>query len=115
MANTTRRQYSPEFKAKIVQEVLQGEKTIAQLAAEHGIHPNIITKWRSAALQAMPHAFDEPTQKILAAVKAEHEKEKEALYAEIGRLSTKLSWLEKKAKAVGLPLDPPGHGGVGHA
>ena len=46
----------------------------------------------------MPNAFDEQgrTQDQVTALKAEHEKEKEQLYAEIGRLTTELNWLKKK-------------------
>jgi putative transposase len=36
---TMRRKFSPEEKAQIVQEILKEEKSISQLASEHGIHP----------------------------------------------------------------------------
>ena len=36
-------------------------------------------------------------QKRVAQLTAEHDKEKERLYAEIGRLTTQLNWLKKKA------------------
>jgi transposase-like protein len=101
-----RKKYSPQFKSEVVQEVLAGEKTLAQIASERSIHPNVITKWRAAALNAMPKAFDEQTEKVLNHLKAQHEKEKEELYAQIGRLSTQLRWLEKKARSVGIAWDP---------
>ena len=34
-----RRNHSPEFKARMALEVLRGEKTLAQLAALHDVHP----------------------------------------------------------------------------
>jgi len=34
----TRKQYSPEFKLKVVLEILKGEKTATQLAGEVGVH-----------------------------------------------------------------------------
>src|SRR5579883_2314042 len=49
-----RKHYTPAFKAHIVQEALAGERTLAQIAAQHGLHPHLITKWKHAALQAMP-------------------------------------------------------------
>ena len=96
-----RRQYTAAFKAQVVQEAMAGEKMLSQLAVEHGIHPNLITKWRQAAITAMPTAFDEEGKgaEHLAALKAEHEREKEALYAEIGRLTTQVNWLQKKITA----------------
>lgn len=38
--NGLRNNYSPEFKANIVWEILREEKSVAQIAAEHGIHPH---------------------------------------------------------------------------
>jgi putative transposase len=52
-----RKHYSPAFKAQVVQEVLADEKSLGQIAAQHGIHPNIISKWKRAALQSMSAAF----------------------------------------------------------
>jgi putative transposase len=93
-----RKHDTPAFKTQVVQEALAGERTLAQLAAQYGIHPNLITKWKRAALHAMPSAFTEnaPLEAQLAALQAEHEREKEALYAEIGRLTTQVHWLQKK-------------------
>ncbi|MHB8184425.1 MAG: transposase, partial [Candidatus Desulforudaceae bacterium] len=34
-----RKRYPSSFKAQIVLEILKEEKTISQLASEHGIHP----------------------------------------------------------------------------
>jgi hypothetical protein len=42
----------------------------------------------------------------VAALQAEHEREKERLYAEIGRLTTQVSWLQKKI-AAGSAADAP--------
>lgn len=95
-----RKHYSPTFKAQVVQEVLAGEKSLRQIAAQYGIQPNMIGKWKRAALEAMPSTFDEEsqlqTQAQMAALKAHHEKEKEELHAEIGRLTMQVNWLQKK-------------------
>ena len=96
---TPRKHYSPTFKAQVVQEVLEGNRTIAQIASDHGIHPNNITKWKRAALKAMPDSFDERNDKQIKALIERYEREKEELYAQIGRLTTELRWLEKKSEA----------------
>ncbi len=97
-----RKHYPPAFKAQVVQEILAGERPLAQIAAHHGVHPNMISKWKRAALRAMPSAFTDtiPLEAQIEALKAEHEREKEQLYAEIGRLSTQVRWLQKKIAAV---------------
>ena len=40
----TRKRYTPTFKAQVVRELLKEEKTLAQLAAEHGVHPTQLIK-----------------------------------------------------------------------
>jgi transposase-like protein len=55
--NGLRNQYSPEFKANIVREILREEKSVAQIAAEHGIHPHQLYQWRDIALQGLPTLF----------------------------------------------------------
>jgi transposase len=96
---TPRKHYSPAFKAQVVQEVLEGNRTIGQIASNHGIHPNNITKWKRAALKAMPDSFDERNDQQIKALIERYEREKEELYAQIGRLTTELRWLEKKSEA----------------
>jgi transposase-like protein len=89
-----RKRYSPTEKAQIVLEALQEEKTLAQIAAEHKVHPNQISKWKTEALQGLPNLFtneDRATRRLEAA----HERELQDLYAEIGRLTTQLGWLKK--------------------
>jgi len=106
---TIRKHYTPAYKAQVVQEALAGERTLAQIAAQHGVHPNLITKWKRAALQAMPTAFTDnaPLEAQITALQAEHEREKEALYAEIGRLTTQVHWFQKKIAAGGAASGPP--------
>ena len=40
---TTRKIHTATFKAQVVQQVLREDKTLAQIAAQHGIHPNQIS------------------------------------------------------------------------
>ena len=46
----TRRRFTGEFKAKVALEALQGQRTIAELATRHELHPNVITQWRRQAI-----------------------------------------------------------------
>ena len=91
-----RKRFTASQKAAIILEALKEEKTIAQIAAENGIHPNQIHKWKKQALEHLPQLFEEDRQGEKAQ-KAEHERQVNELYAEIGRLSAQLSWLEKKS------------------
>ncbi|WP_371865511.1 IS3 family transposase [Dictyobacter alpinus] len=96
MQKQKRKQYTAAFKAKIVKEILREEKTVSQLSAEYEIHSSQLYKWRDQALAGLPGLFDEQSEKALAEKEIAWEREREALYAEIGRLTTEKLWLEKK-------------------
>ena len=100
MQKKKRKQYTAELKAKVVKEMLREEKTVGQLAAEYEVHSNMLYRWRDQALVGLPGLFSDQSAQELAEKEAEWEKEREALYAEIGRLTTQVTWLEKKSRAV---------------
>ena len=52
-----RRQYSSELKTKVALAAIRGDGTIAELASRYKIHPNMITKWKRAALDSMKEGF----------------------------------------------------------
>ena len=52
-----RRQYSAELKAKVALAAIRGDGTIAELASRYKVHPNMITKWKRAALDSMKEGF----------------------------------------------------------
>ena len=91
-----RRRLSASQTAAIVLEALKEEKGVAQIAAENGIHPNQIHKWKKQALENFSQLFEDERQGEKAR-EAEHDKQLHDLYAEIGRLSAQLSWLKKKS------------------
>ncbi len=80
----TRKQYSAEFKAKVVREVLHEAKPLSQIAAAYGVY--VVTQRRDQALVGLVGVFS-------------HQKEEDwagqELYAEIGRLTRQLTWLKK--------------------
>ncbi len=88
-----RKQFSPTFKAQVVQDLLREEKSVAQLAAEYGVHPTQLGKWKATALHGLPSLFEERT--AVETLKTAHEAYLTALYAEIGRLTTQFAWLKK--------------------
>jgi transposase len=100
MHKQKRKQYTAEFKAEVVKEIWKEEKTISQLSSEYGIHSSQLYKWRDQALAGLPSLFTEQTEKDLAEKEAQWQKEREALYAEIGRLTTEKTWLEKKSRTL---------------
>lgn len=93
---TLRKRYSAEQKARIVIEVLKEEQTVAQIALKHGIHPNQIGQWKKRAMESLSLVFTDSHQTVRE-LQWEHEQRVNELYADIGRLTTKLGWLKKKS------------------
>ena len=54
---STRRNFSTEFKVKVALEALVGDKTLAELATKHDVHPNMITQGKRRAKESLPEAF----------------------------------------------------------
>lgn len=91
-----RKKYTAKKKAQIVLEILKEERSVAQIASEYGIHPNQLYRWKAQALEGLPNLFEDE-RKTEKALRAAHEEELKELYAEIGRLTTQLNWLQKKS------------------
>lgn len=91
-----RKQYTAAFKAKVVQELLKEEKTLAQIASEYEVHPTPLKNWKAIVLDSMPSLFQR--QDSTGELKAAYEQQLTELYAEIGKLTTQVSWLKKKCQ-----------------
>jgi len=42
---SVRKQYTPEFKSKIILEILKEEKTLSQISSEYGVHTTQLKNW----------------------------------------------------------------------
>ncbi len=89
---TTRKHYSPRFKARVAVEAIRGERTLNQLASQFQVHPIQIGQWRKTALEQMAELFANGRKRR----GEDGDVEKDALYEEIGRLKVELDWLKKK-------------------
>jgi len=89
-----RRGHNGAFKAKVALESIKGEKTLAQLSSEFGVHANQIGQWRKQLLKELPNLF------------SNHRKDQNRdqddliseLYRQIGQLKVELDWLKKKSQ-----------------
>ena len=57
MSKRPRRNHSPAFKAKVALAAVKGEKTLAELAQQYDVHPNLINQWRSRLLEGKRSFF----------------------------------------------------------
>lgn len=53
-----RRTYTAGFKAMVVREAMRGEKTLRQVAAKHGVHPNQVSRWKREATEGLVELFE---------------------------------------------------------
>ena len=86
-----RRKFAPEFKAKVALEALSGELTLAELAAKHDVHPNLIQQWRQHAKESMPDLFSGKAT----AHQTSREAEIRVLQAKVGELTIEKDFLAK--------------------
>ena len=89
-----RRNFSSEFKAKVVLELLREEETVSQIAAKHKIHHSVLKKWKNTATEGLPGLFADPRKK--SAEEIDTESTISDLYKQVGLLSMQLEWLKKK-------------------
>ena len=53
-----RNTYTPEYKAKIVIEILEGEQTVSEIASREGINVNQLKNWKKEFLENASRAFN---------------------------------------------------------
>ena len=94
----TRRNHSPEFKAKIAFAALCGRQTVAEIAREHQLHSTQVTAWKTRLREQMATLFETGRDKV----EGHSEREVEQLRAKIGELTMELDWLQKKSRHLSL-------------
>jgi len=52
-----RKQHSAEFKAGVAMAALSGEKTLAELSSEFGVHPTMISTWKQELIERASELF----------------------------------------------------------
>lgn len=96
--------YSAEFKAKVALEALKENKTIPELAAQYGIHPNNVRNWKQEFLENASAVFDRRKEAKHAQEQLkDKEREIEELYKEVGQLTLKVNWAKKKYAELNVP------------
>jgi transposase len=89
-----RKRHAPEFKAQVALDAYKGDKTVNQLATEHGIATVQISQWKRQLIQKVPELFGRSAPEV------DPDSLTAPLYQEIGRLKMELDWLKKKSSTV---------------
>jgi transposase-like protein len=88
-----RRTFTAEFKAKLAAEAIRERQTLAELAAQHQVHPNQITQWKKQLMETLPEVFGRRREQSA----EEHQELVDRLYQQIGQLKVELDWVKKKS------------------
>lgn len=100
-----RTNYTPEFKSKLVLEILQGEKELNEIASLHNINPNMLRNWKKEFLENSNRAFDESRQAKEARRKeADLKKENDRMLKTIGQLTLERDFLQDCFRITGRPI-----------
>lgn len=87
-----RRRFSAAFKAKVALEAIKGQRTVAELAGEHQVHPSQIAQWKKQLLAAAGEVFSERRGQD----RQQQEDLVARLYQQIGQLKVEVDYLQKK-------------------
>ena len=98
MSKRPRRNHSPAFKAKVALAAVKGERTLAELAQQYDVHPNLITQWRAKLLESAADVFGAEASVPEPAVDVK------VLHAKIGELTLANDFLyDENGRAVIFP------------
>jgi putative transposase len=92
-----RKTYSADFKAKLVLEVLEGERTVNEIASKYEVLPISLKNWKKQFLENMSLAFDKSA--VVKEYKEEIEilqKNNDNLAKKVGNLTIEKDFLEGK-------------------
>jgi transposase-like protein len=87
-----RKKHTAAFKAQVALAAVKSDKTINELASQHGVHPTLIHNWKKQLLTGAEDIFSQGSKPAVSdalAIQAE-------LFEQIGRLKMDLEWLKKK-------------------
>ena len=99
MTKRTRRNHSPAFKAKVALAAIKGERTLAELAQTHDVHPNQITAWKAQLAEGATGLFGGAAAATKETVPAVDVK---SLHAKIGELTVENGFLAGALGKAGL-------------
>jgi transposase len=103
--SSKKKQYSPQFKAKVALEAIRGEKTVPELASQYQIHPTVINGWKRKLLEDANQIFEVESKGLK--VKEDDQGQINELYRQIGQLKVERDFLANRSAQLGLPTEKP--------
>ena len=99
------RKYTPEFKAKILLEVLQGDRELGEIAADNNLNPNMLRTWKAEFVKNANRVFNQSqSEKEIRRKEAELEQERDKMLKTIGQLTLERDFLQDVFRRNGYPV-----------
>jgi transposase len=96
------RTYTPEFKVRVVLELLSGKKTLGEARREYEIKDSVISRWRQEFMERAPQIFETGASKDAQAERIDE------LERTLGRLTMQLEIAKKVFGDSGFPYKDGG-------
>lgn len=87
-----RRQFTPEFKARVALEALRKRDSVRVIAARHEVHPNQVSRWKRQLTDGLLEMFSGDAGRQLA---KDREAEIRNLEARIEKLTVECDFLQR--------------------
>jgi transposase len=100
-----RKQYSPQFKAKVALEAVRGEKTISELASQYEVHPTMINNWKRQLWDEASSLFEKGSEAN--PTNESQQSQIDELYRQIGKLKVERDFLANRSAQLGLKNENP--------
>jgi len=106
-----KKRYTPEYKAKLVLEILREDVHISEIAAREGISRTQLQNWKKEFVDNAAVVFAQNRQERAAKAEARAAEEREeAMAKKVGQLAVENDLLKKKYKQIhGREFDPNNH------
>jgi len=102
--STKRRKFTPEFKARVVLEMISEQKSAAQASREYGVKDSVLSRWKQEFIERSPLVFEQGGGGQDS--RDQHIAELERL---VGRLTIELDLAKKVSRHLTLSRDGSGN------
>jgi transposase-like protein len=88
-----RKKFNANFKAQVVLEMLENNKSIGELVTKYEIHPTQLKEWKKVAIAGFVNVFEKKSEP-----KEDKTEYIEALERKAGQLAVEIDFLKKNLK-----------------